>query len=155
MKNKIILVTIIICIVIFASTIIIKKQNKTTTNTPDEIIGKWNTVSAVNIETGQKTENLRDVFGSSYSQYGSYLELKEDKTFIDALRPITTDNESTTGTYTIQKDENKKGDYYIYLTYNDGSKNKLEKVFLDNSNTPYLVLDNFINGYQLTLKKQV
>jgi hypothetical protein len=39
------------------------------------------------------------------------------------------------------------------LDYSDGYQEKLQRVFLDESKTPYLVLDNFINGYQLTLKK--
>ena len=60
-------------------------------------VGKWNTVSAVNVKTGEKTENIRDIFGSSYSQYGSYLELKADGTFVDAIEPITDGSKSNTG----------------------------------------------------------
>ena len=119
----------------------------------DEIIGKWNAVSAVNSETGEKIENLRDIFGSSYSQYGSYIELKSDGTFTDAIKPITNGSKSTTGTYEIKKDYNKQGDFYVFLTYSDGTEAKLQRVIIDESNTFYLVLENFIDGYQFTFKK--
>ena len=119
----------------------------------DEIIGKWNAVSAVNSETGEKIENLRDIFGSSYSQYGSYIELKSDGTFTDAIKPITNGSKATTGTYEIKKDYNKQGDLYVLLTYSDGTEAKLQRVIIDESNTFYLVLENFIDGYQFTFKK--
>ena len=119
----------------------------------DEIIGKWNAVSAVNSETGEKIENLRDIFGSSYSQYGSYIELKSDGTFTDAIKPITNGSKSTTGTYEIKKDYNKQGDLYVFLTYSDGTEAKLQRVIIDDSQTFYLVLENFIDGYQFTFKK--
>ena len=122
-------------------------------NLSDDIIGKWDTVSAVNSEDGKETNNLKDVFGSSYSQYGSYLELKEDGTFIDAIQPISNGSRSTTGKYTIEKNYNKPGDCYVFLSYSDGTEDKLQRVVLDESNTYYLVLDGFINGYQLTLRK--
>ena len=41
----------------------------------------------------------------------------------------------------------------MFLSYSDGTEDKLQRVFLDESNTYYLVLDGFINGYQLTLRK--
>ena len=119
----------------------------------DEIIGKWNAVSAVNAETGEKIENLRDIFGSSYSQYGSYIDLKSDGTFTDAIKPITNGSKVTTGTYEIKKDYNKQGDLYVFLTYSDGTEAKLQKVIIDDSQTFYLVLENFIDGYQFTFKK--
>ena len=122
-------------------------------NLSDDIIGKWDTVSAVNSEDGKETKNLKDVFGSSYSQYGSYLELKEDGTFIDAIQPISNGTKSNTGEYTIKRNYNKPGDCYVFLSYSDGTEGKLQRVFLDESNTYYLVLDGFINGYQLTLRK--
>lgn len=158
MKNKIIL-GITICILIIGVIIFIKKPFNSNLKEPkeninDEIIGKWNTVSAVNSETGEKTESLQDVFGSSYLQFGSYLELKEDGTFVDAIQPITNGSRSNTGKYTVKRDYNKQGDYYVFLSYTDGNEEKLQKVILDDSNTSYLVLERFINDYQLTLKKE-
>ncbi len=135
----------------------IKENNNTKdgnlSNSSDEIIGRWDSVWAVNSEDATKTDNLRDVFGSSYLQYGSYLELNEDGTFIDRIVPITNGNKSNTGTYKIHRNYNKQGDCYIFLTYDDGSEGKLEKVILDDSNVSYLVLENFVNDYQITLKK--
>ena len=127
--------------------------NKSNEDLSDEIIGKWDTVSAVNSEDGKETKNLKDVFGSSYLQYGSYLELKGDGTFLDAIQPITNGNKSNTGKYTIKSNYNKPGDCYVFLNYSDGTEDKLQRVILDDSNTYYLVLDGFINGYQLTLRK--
>jgi hypothetical protein len=57
------------------------------------------------------------------------------------------------GTYEVKRDYNKPGDCYVFLTYSDGSKAKLQRVILDDSDTYYLVLDDFIDGYQLTFKK--
>ena len=131
-------------------------ENKETTEQKenDDIIGKWETTIAVNSEDGKKTEDMRQIFGSSYSQYGSYLELKDDGTFIDAIQPITNGNKSNTGKYEIKRNYNKQGDCYIFLTYSDGIEEKLQKVILDESKTPYLVLKKLINGYQLSLKKK-
>ncbi len=148
MKKRILL-GIIICILIVGVILLIKKPF----NLHNEFIGKWQTISAVNLETGEKTNNLTDIFGSSFLQFGSYLELKEDETFFDALIPITNGSRSNTGKYTIKRNYKEKGDCYILLDYSDGYQEKLQRVFLDESKTPYLVLDNFINGYQLTLKK--
>lgn len=173
MKNKILLEIAIVCVLIIGVVIFIKKpfnfkeennldiqtsdknQNNSSNEEKisDEIIGKWITVSAVNSEDGTKTENLKDVFGSSYSQYGSYLELTEDGSFIDAIQPITDGSKSNTGTYIIKRDYYKPGDCYVILSYLDGKEEKLQRVFIDDSNTPYLVLNSFINGYQLTLRK--
>ena len=69
----------------------------------DDIVGKWNAISAISAETGEKITNLRDIFGSSYSQYGSYLNLKNDGTFVDAIEPITDGSKATTGTYEVKK----------------------------------------------------
>ena len=41
----------------------------------------------------------------------------------------------------------------MFLLYSDGHEEKLQKILLDDSNVPYLVLENFINGYQLFFKK--
>lgn len=119
----------------------------------DEVVGKWNAVSAVSVETGEKIENLRNIFGSSYTEYGSYLEFKSDGTFVDAIEPVTNGTKVTTGIYELKKDYNQKGDFYVFLTYSDGTEAKLQRVILDDSNIYYLVLDNFINGYQLTFQK--
>ncbi len=119
----------------------------------DEMVGKWNTISAVSVETGEKVENLREIFGSSYASYGSYLEIKSDGTFVDAIKPITDGSKASMGTYEVKRDYNKPGDCYVFLTYSDGSKAKLQRVILDDSDTYYLVLDDFIDGYQLTFKK--
>lgn len=119
----------------------------------DEIVGKWNAISAVSAETGEKVENLREIFGSSYATYGSYLEFKSDGTFLDAIVPITDGSKTSMGTYEVKRDYNKPGDCYVFLTYSDGTEAKLQKVILDDSNTYYLVLEDFINGYQFTFKK--
>lgn len=119
----------------------------------DEFIGKWNTVKAVNAKTGEETNYLKDVFGSSFEHFGSYLILKEDGTFIDNIIPITDGSKSNTGTYSIKRDYNKIGDAYIFLTYSDGNKEKFQRVKLDETNELYLVLDTLINDYQLYLKK--
>ena len=87
------------------------------------------------------------------NEFGSYLELKEDNTFIDAIVPITDGSKSNTGKYTIKRDYFKIGDAYIFLSYQDGNEVKLQRVKLDDSDESYLVLDNIINDYQLYLKK--
>ena len=169
MKNKL-FIGIILCFIIIGGFVWYKssfqvQKNKEVNNNEslnhgeekndfqDEIVGKWNTISAVSAETGVKTENLRDIFGSSYSQYGSYLEFKSDGTFVDAIEPVTNGSKATTGKYEIKKDYNEQGDCYVFLIYSDGVEAKLQRVILDDSNTYYLVLENFVNGYQLTLKK--
>ena len=158
MKNKKVLFIIILIIVIggvvFIKEVIpILNKNQSKNMECNDMIGKWQTVSAVNTETGEKTTNLKDVFGSSYQKYGSYLELNKDGTFNDAIEPITDGSKSNTGKYTIKKDYNKIGDCYIILSYSDQNEEKLQRIFLDDNNTAYLVLDNIINGYQLFLKK--
>ena len=122
-------------------------------NLNKDIIGKWETVKAVNSIDGKETNNLRDVFGSSYATYGSYLELKDDGTFFDAIKPITNGSEPNTGKYRIVNDYNKVGDCYVFLEYSNGNEKTIQKIYLDDSNIPYLVLDDFVNDYQLYLKK--
>lgn len=178
MKNNILLGIIVICLLCIGVFMLVnkpfstKEANKVDTNisskedtntsnkvennneeVSDDVIGKWNTVSAVNSKTGDKVTNMRDIFGSSYQEYGSYLDLKSDGTFIDAIRPITNGSKSTTGKYEVKKDYYKPGDLYIFLTYSDGTEGKLERVLLDDTGTYYLVLENLIDDYQLTLKK--
>ena len=129
------------------------QSNESVENEENEFIGKWNTVEAANEETGESTKNLRDVFGSSFEQFGSYLELKDDGTFVDAIIPVTDGSKSTTGKYTIKRDYLKIGDAYVFLYYSDGQEKNIQKIFLDESGEPYLVLDGFVNGYQLYLKR--
>ncbi len=148
MKKKTIFILLFLLI-----TLILTGCNKKSNDTKNEFVGKWNTVKAVNSKTGKETNNLRDVFGSSFNEFGSYLELKEDNTFIDAIVPITDGSKSNTGKYTIKRDYFKVGDAYIFLSYQDGNEVKLQRVKLDDSDESYLVLDNIINDYQLYLKK--
>ncbi len=120
----------------------------------DDIIGRWDSVMALNSEDATETTNLRDVFGSSYSEYGSYMEFKDDGTFVDRIQPITNGSQADSGTYKIEKNYNKPGDCYVFLTYSDGRNSKLQKVILDDSDVSYLVLEEFVNGYQITLRKR-
>ena len=149
--KKIILRVILIGIIIFS--VVGCKQKDTKKNPNIDYIGKWNTVKAVNADTGEETIYLSDVFGSSFKEFGSYLELKEDGSFIDAIIPITDGNKSNNGKYIIENDYYKIGDTYIFLNYSDGNKETLQRVYLDDNKVPYLVLDTLVNGYQLYLKK--
>ena len=153
----IIILSISICLLLNIKSLNSKNtKNITTTRNSNEysdVVGKWETISGVNSETGKETKNLVDIFGSSFREYGSYLEFKKDGTFIDAIEPITDGSKSNIGNYIIKNDYYKLGDYYVFLLYSDGHEEKLQKVFLDDSNVPYLVLENFINGYQLFFKK--
>ena len=129
------------------------KENDHKETENNEIIGKWNACKAINSKEGNETTNMRDIFGSSYAEFGSYIELKEDGSFLDAIQPITDGSKSVIGSYSIERDYYKSGDCYIFLTYSDGSKNKLQLVYYDDSNTPYLVLDSLIRDYQISFKK--
>ena len=120
----------------------------------DNVVGIWDTDRAVNSNDGTETDNLRDIFGSSYSEYGSYIEFKDDGTFVDRIQPITNGSRADSGTYKVEKDYNKPGDCYVFLTYSDGSEGKLQRVILDDSSIYYLVLEEFVNEYQLILKKR-
>lgn len=129
-------------------------KNSNTTNEQNiNIIGKWNTCKAGNVKTGEGTDNMTDIFGSSYIKYGSYLELKEDGTFLDAIQPITDGSQSTEGSYTVKQSYYKTGDCYIFLNYSDGTQKTLQVVYYDNTNTPYLVMNEFLGDYQLSFKK--
>lgn len=176
MKKKILICVVFIILVGGASIFLLDLKKKTDTNSNgrpnnsekhienldndsnveseyEDIVGKWNAISAVDVSSGEKVTNLRDIFGSSYSQYGSFLELKDDGTFVDAIEPITKENKSTSGKYEIKKNYNKPGDCYVFLNYDDKTEAKLQRVILDDSNTYYLVMENFVNGYQITFKK--
>ncbi len=155
MKYRLMFAIIIFLIstIILTGCSFIKNNNLNQEKLSNEYIGKWNTVMAINSNTGVETKSLREVFGSSFEEFGSYLELKEDGTFIDAIVPITDGSKSNTGTYIIKKDYYKLGDTYIFLSYIDGNEETLQSVKLDSSNESYLVLDSLINDYQLYLKK--
>ena len=127
--------------------------NNTINNNKEELIGKWNTCKVIDSTDGTETTNMRNIFGSSYAEFGSYLELKEDGSFLDAIQPVTDGSTSVEGSYTIAFDYYKIGDCYIFLNYSDGRKNTLQRVYYDESNTPYLVLDDLIGDYQISLKK--
>lgn len=117
------------------------------------IVGKWNTTFAVNANDAKKETNLKNIFGSSYSQYGSYIEFKEDGTFLEAIYPITKGDKSHYGTYEVINNYYKEGDCFIILKYDDNRELKLQKAKLDDTDTIYLVVDDIINDYQFALKK--
>lgn len=120
---------------------------------PLNLTGKWNTVSAVDTSNWITIENLSDIFGSSYSSYGSYLQLNPDNTFLDCIYPITSGEFSTEGTYDIQNDYYSLGDMVVILNYSDGRKN-IFKVIYEEENIPLLMQD-VSNGepYQFNLEK--
>ena len=117
----------------------------------EDIIGVWNTFQLIDAENGEVIQNLSNVLGTAYIQYGSYLELKEDGTFLDAIYPVTSGELSTEGTYTIAKDYYKIGDCYVFLNYSDG-RTKTFMVIYYEDNVP--VLSYFEEGetYQIDLK---
>ena len=118
----------------------------------DDIVGTWRTYQAIDSETAEKIDNLTTIFGTSYISYGSYLELNEDGTFLDCIYPITTDETSITGTYTIEKDYFKLGDCYIFLKYSDGRTLTIQQVDYGD-NIPVLVYYPDDSQYQFDLKK--
>lgn len=122
-------------------------------NASEDLTGRWDSCRAVNSETGEETRNMSDVFGSSVVQFGSFLELKDDGTFTDAINPITDGSESTTGQYTVKRDYMMVGDAYVFLTYSDGREEELQLLDLDGNGEPYLVFNSFINGYQISLSR--
>ena len=117
----------------------------------EDIIGVWNTFQLIDAENGEVIQNLSSVLGTAYIQYGSYLELKEDGTFLDAIYPVTSGELSTEGTYTIAKDYYNLGDCYVFLNYSDG-RTKTFMVIYYEDNVP--VLSYFEEGetYQIDLK---
>lgn len=129
--------------------------NENSQNTENsDLIGTWNTVSAVNTSTWNYIDNLTEVFGSSYITYGSSLKLNSDGSFIDSIYPITSGEESTTGTYTINKSYYVSGDRVIILNYSDG-KQKIFKVIYEKENIPSLMMDvSAGEAYQFNMEKQ-
>lgn len=118
----------------------------------NDIVGTWRTFQAIDSKTAEKIDNLTTIFGTSYISYGSYLELNEDGTFLDCIHPITTDETSTTGTYTIERDYYKLGDCYIFLKYSDDRTLTIQEVDYGD-NIPVLVYYPDDSQYQFDLKK--
>lgn len=118
----------------------------------NDIVGTWRTYQAIDSKTAEKIDNLTMIFGTSYISYGSYLELNEDGTFFDCIYPITTDETSTTGTYTIERDYYKLGDCYIFLKYSDDRTLTIQQVDYGD-NIPVLVYYPDECQYQFDLKK--
>ena len=124
---------------------------KKETNVNSDLVGKWNTVKVKDMSSNMDYDNLKELYGSSYLEYGSYLQLNSDGTFIDGIQPITDGSESKTGKYEVLRDYNKKGDCYIDLTYSDGRKQMIQKVYLDETENQYLTFDS--NNMYYELKK--
>ena len=118
----------------------------------EDIIGVWNTFQLIDVENGEIIQNLSNVLGTAYIQYGSYLKLNEDGTFLDAIYPVTSGEFSTEGTYTIAKDYYKVGDCYVFLNYSDGRTKTFMRIYYED-NVP--VLSSYEEGetYQIDLKK--
>lgn len=114
-----------------------------------DIIGTWNTVSVMDMSTATTYDNLKDIFGTSYITYGSYLKLNDDKTFEDFTLPVTTGKTSTSGTYEILRNYYKMGDCYVQLRYSDGETIIIQRVFRDNTNTAYLTFNRDNLSYDL------
>ena len=115
----------------------------TSSETEDsEIIGKWNTQKVSDLKANETYDNLKDLYGSSYLEFGSYLQLNDDGTFVDAINPVTDGSTSTEGKYKILRSYNKLGDCYVELTYSDGRTEMLQRVYYDNTGTPYLTFNS-------------
>ena len=119
-------------------------SNKVTSSETEdsEIIGKWNTQKVSDLKANETYDNLKDLYGSSYLEFGSYLQLNADGTFVDAIQPVTNGSTSTEGKYKILRSYNKLGDCYVELTYSDGRTEMLQRVYYDNTETPYLTFNS-------------
>lgn len=119
-------------------------SNKVTSSETEdsEIIGKWNTQKVSDLKANETYDNLKDLYGSSYLEFGSYLQLNDDGTFVDAINPVTDGSTSTEGKYKILRSYNKLGDCYVELTYSDGRTEMLQRVYYDNTETPYLTFNS-------------
>lgn len=119
----------------------------------ESITGKWNTYRIINRETGEE-ENFMNVFGSSYREYGSYIEIKDDNTFLDCTSPIQS-SESPVGTkYLLTKDTEVDEDKYlgIELNYSDKSLINTHIIYLSNDDEPTLIYP-YGEQYLLLLRK--
>ena len=126
-------------------------SNKVTSSETEdsEIIGKWNTQKVSDLKANETYDNLKDLYGSSYLEFGSYLQLNDDGTFVDAINPVTDGSTSTVkqqiNNYILNKilrSYNKLGDCYVELTYSDGRTEMLQRVYYDNTETPYLTFNS-------------
>ena len=119
-------------------------SNKVTSSETEdsEIIGKWNTQKVSDLKANETYDNLKDLYGSSYLEFGSYLQLNADGTFVDAIQPVTNGSTSTEGKYKILRSYNKLADCYVELTYSDGRTEMLQRVYYDNTETPYLTFNS-------------
>ena len=125
--------------------------NNSNSNSDNEIFGKWNTDRVSELNTTKVYDNLVEFFGTSYIEFGSYLTLNEDHTFVDNIYPITDGLKATTGKYEILRNYNKIGDCYVELTYDDGRTIMLQSVYYDESKTTYLTFN--LNDISYDLKK--
>lgn len=136
-----------------SSQVIDEKLNITENEESNEdVIGVWNTYQLIKAEDGEIIQNLSNVLGTAYIQYGSYLKLNEDGTFLDAIYSVTSGELSTEGTYTVAKDYYRVGDCYVFLNYLDGRTKTFMRIYYED-NVP--VLSYFEEGetYQIDLKK--
>ena len=126
-------------------------NNFQTESIDEEMEGKWNTYRAINSEG--EDENLTSIFGTAYIQLGSYLQLNEDGTFLDAINPVTDGSNSVKGTYEILRNYNKIGDCYVKLNYEDGNTKILQKIYYEDNVASLTMKIGAEEGYYLDLKK--
>ena len=125
------------------------KVDENTTSSDDELIGKWNTVKVIDMQSGKSYDNLAQFFGTSYISYGSSLELKKDGSFIDAVSPVVENTQSTEGTYEILRNYYKNGDCYVELKYSDGKTLMIQRVTYDETGNWYLTFNRDNISYEL------
>lgn len=116
-----------------------------------QFAGTWDTLVAIDSETDEEVE-LTDLFGSSVRSYGSSLTLNSDGTFLDAIQPVTSSEQSVTGTYTIVEDQDDPGDYWIDLSYDDGTDTYLYAIQVEEGQ--YLVASLDYLPYYVYLLKE-
>ena len=117
-----------------------------------DIIGTWKTYQVHDVQSSETIVDLTKIFGTSYISYGSYLKLNEDGTFLDAIYPVTSGEESIEGTYQIEKNYYKEGDCYVFLNYSDG-RTKTFMIIYYEENEPVLSCFEPGDTYQFDLKK--
>lgn len=118
----------------------------------EDIIGIWKTYQAHDTQTTETIDDLTEIFGTSYISYGSYLKLNEDGTFLDAIYPVTSGEQSIEGTYKIEKNYYKEGDCYVFLNYSDGRAKTFMRIYYE-ENEPVLSCFDPGDTYQFDLKK--
>lgn len=125
------------------------KVDENTTSSDDELIGKWNTVKVIDMQSGESYDNLAQFFGTSYISYESSLELKKDGSFIDAVFPVVENTQATEGTYEILRNYYKMGDCYVELKYSDGKILMIQRVTYDETGNWYLTFNRDNISYEL------